>query len=117
VVDYNAFDDHSILESKVEVPVGESRLLVKFRRHGGRAGSVELEVDGVEAGQIDIPIYMRMISSIGASIAYNHGSAVSARYEAPFAFAGKLHEVEIQLVSKRGPAAAEAEARAEMSRQ
>jgi arylsulfatase len=58
-----------------------------------------------------------MISSIGASVGYNHGSAVSPRYEAPFAFSGELHEVEIQLVAKQDPAARETEARAEMSRQ
>jgi arylsulfatase len=117
VVDYNAFDDHSIVESEIEVPAGDSTLLVRFRRRDGRAGSIELDINGVTAGQVDLPMYMRMISSIGASIAYNHGSAVSQRYEAPFAFSGKLHEVEIQLVAKQDPAAAEAKARAEMSRQ
>jgi arylsulfatase len=116
-VDYNAFDDHSIVESDIEVPAGESKLLVRFRRGDGRAGSIELDINGVTAGRIDLPIYMRMISSIGASVAYNHGSAVSSRYEAPFPFSGKLHEVEIQLVAKQDPAAAEVEARAEMSRQ
>ena len=66
---------------------------------------------------MQIPVYMRMISSIGASVGRDHGSAVSPRYDAPFAFSGALHEVEIQLVSKRDPAAQEAEARAELSRQ
>jgi arylsulfatase len=117
VVDYNAFDDHSILESDVEVPAGDSELLVRFRRGDGRAGFIELGINGVTAGQVDLPIYMRMISSIGASVGCNHGSAVSSRYEAPFPFSGKLHEVEIQLVARQDPAAAGAEARAEMSRQ
>ena len=117
VVDYNAFDDHSILESDIEVPTGESTLRARFRRLDGRAGSIELEVSGLAAGRVDIPMYMRMISSIGASIGYNHGSAVSSRYQAPYPFSGKLHEIEIQLISKRDPATKEAEARAEMSRQ
>jgi arylsulfatase len=117
VVDYNAFDAHSIVESEVEVPVGESRLRVRFRRRDGRAGSVALDIDGVAVGEIALPVYMRMISSIGASVGYNHGSAVSERYEAPFAFSGNLHEVEIQLVAKPDPSAAEVEAKAEMSRQ
>ncbi len=117
VVDYNSFDDHSVVESDHELPVGASELRARFRRGDGRRGSVELEVDGTPAGRIDIPVYMRMISSIGASVGYNHGSAVSSRYEAPFPFSGALHEVEIQLVAKQDPAAREAEMRAELSRQ
>ena len=34
VVDYNAFDDHLIVESDVEVPVGDSELGVHVRRTG-----------------------------------------------------------------------------------
>ncbi|RLE24181.1 MAG: hypothetical protein DRJ50_05025, partial [Actinobacteria bacterium] len=68
-------------------------------------------------GHVELPLYMRMISSVGGSIGYDHGSAVSPRYEAPFEFAGQLHEVVIQLVAKQDAAAKEAEARAEMSRQ
>jgi arylsulfatase len=117
VVDYNSFDDHSVVESDRELPAGDSELRARFRRGDGRRGSVELEVDGVAAGRVEIPVYMRMISSIGASVGYNHGSAVSPRYEAPFPFSGDLHEVAIQLVARQDPAAREAEARTEMSRQ
>jgi arylsulfatase len=51
-----------------------------------------------------------------------HGSAVSQRYDAPFAFTGTLHEIEIQLLSQEDAEARDAElaevaARAEMSRQ
>ena len=44
-----------------------------------------------------------MMSSVGASVGYDHGSAVSTRYDAPFAFTGTLHEVVIQLVSAPRP--------------
>ena len=117
IVDYNSFDDHSVVESDREIPLGEAELRARFRRGEARRGSVELEIDGAPAGRVEIPMYMRMISSIGASVGYNHGSSVSPRYQAPFAFSGTLHEVEIQLVSRRDPAAREAEARAELSRQ
>jgi arylsulfatase len=60
---------------------------------------------------------MRMMSSVGPSIAYDHGSAVSNRYEAPFAFTGTLHEIVIQLLSPQDLHARAAEAAAEMSRQ
>ncbi|CAN5810210.1 arylsulfatase [soil metagenome] len=117
VVDYNAFDDHSVVESAVVVPDGGSVLTAKFRRAEGRAGSIELEVDGVAAGRIEVPLLMRVISSVGSSIGFDHGSAVSPRYPAPFAFGGTLHEVVIQLVAKDDATAADAEARAQMSRQ
>ena len=117
VVDYNAFDEHTILESDISIPDGESTLVARFRRGEGRAGSMAIEVDGRPAGSVDLALYMRMMSSVGPSIAYDHGSAVSNRYEAPFPFTGTLHEVVIQLVSAPDPATRAAEAAAAMSRQ
>ncbi len=117
VVDYNAFDDHTILESDLAVPAGGSTLVAKFRRGEGMAGSMSVEVDGVPAGSAELPLFMRMMSSVGPSVAYDHGSPVSNRYEAPFPFAGALHEVVIQLLSRQDLDALAAEAGAEMSRQ
>jgi arylsulfatase len=117
VVDYNAFDDHTILESDIEVPVGRSTLVAEFRRGGGSVGSMAISVDGAPAGSAELPLFMRMMSSVGPSIASDHGSAVSNRYEAPFAFTGTLHEVVIQLLSLQDLEARSAEAAAEMSRQ
>jgi arylsulfatase len=117
VIDYNAFDEHTILESTVEIPSGRSTLTAKLRRSDGMAGSMSLEVNGRPAGSAELTLFMRMMSSVGPSVAYDHGSAVSNRYEAPFPFAGKLHEVVIQLLSPKDIAAQEAEAAAEMSRQ
>ncbi len=117
VVDYNAFDDHTILESDIEVPVGQSTLVARFRRGDAMAGSMSLQVDGEPAGSVDLPLFMRMMSSVGPSIAYDHGSPVSNRYEAPFAFTGTLHEVVIQLLSPQDLEARAAEAAAGMSRQ
>ncbi|MBV9952023.1 MAG: arylsulfatase [Acidimicrobiia bacterium] len=117
VVDYNAFDAHTVVESSVEVPVGGSVLTARFRRGEGRAGTLEVLVDGVSAGEAELPLFMRMMSSVGASVGYDHGSAVSPRYAAPFPFTGTLHEVEIQLLTKPADGTAEAEARTEMARQ
>jgi arylsulfatase A-like enzyme len=117
VVDYNAFDEHTVLESTVEVPAGGSTLVAKLRRGDGRSGSVSLEVDGQPAGSAELPLFMRMMSSVGPSIGYDHGSPVSNLYEAPFPFTGKLHEVVIQLLSKQELDASAAEAAAELSRQ
>jgi arylsulfatase len=117
VVDYNAFNDHGIVESTVAVPAGDSTLVARLRRGAGRSGSISLEVNGQPAGTVEVPLVMMMISSVGASIGYNHGSAVSARYGAPFAFDGTLHSLEIQLIDADDPAAQQARAAAEMSRQ
>ena len=117
VVDYNAFDDHTVVESDIEVPVGDSVLTARFRRGDGQSGWIEVAIDGVDCGRGDAALFMRMISSVGSSIGYDHGSAVSPRYRAPFAFTGTLHEIVIEVAQPRASGAAEAEARAEMSRQ
>ena len=106
-----------MIESTVAVPTGDSTLVARLRRGAGRSGSISLEVNGQPAGTVEIPLVMMMISSVGASIGYNHGSAVSARYEAPYTFSGTLHSLEIQLIDDDDPAAQQARAAAEMSRQ
>jgi len=117
IVDYNAFDDHTVLKSDLALPDGDSELVVKLRRRAGMAGEMSIAVDGTHAGQIDLPLFMRMMSSVGPSIAYDHGSPVSPLYEAPYPFEGILHEVEVQLLSRQDAESRDAEAAAEMSRQ
>ena len=117
VLDYNAFGDHTLCESEVEIPEGEVELILRLRRGDGFAGTAALVVDGHEAGQADLSLFMRMMSSIGPSLACDHGSAVSQRYQAPFAFTGVLHEVVIQASPDRYGDLAGIAARAEMSRQ
>ena len=116
VVDYNAFGDHTVIESTVPVPSGVVALGVHLRRGEGRNGTITLDFDGVEVGRADVPLYMSMMSSVGPSLGQDHGSAVSLRYEAPFAYTGELLEVEIEAGKKSGAATA-AEAKAEMGRQ
>ncbi|MEM8745262.1 MAG: arylsulfatase, partial [Actinomycetota bacterium] len=50
VIDYNAFGDHTILESSVELPDGDSELRVRFQRTSSSTGVVELFVDGEACG-------------------------------------------------------------------
>ncbi|MEQ8436909.1 MAG: arylsulfatase [Ilumatobacter fluminis] len=117
VVDYNAFDDHTVVESADPLPDGDVTLTARFRRTGSRTGSVEILVDGMPAGSADIPFYMRMISSVGASVGFDQGSPVSTRYPAPFPFAGLLHSVEIQLVSREAAGTDAARAQQQMAQQ
>ena len=90
---------------------------MKVRRLGSRTGAVELEIDDRPCGHADLTFFMLMMSSVGPSVGYDHGSAVSNRYRAPFPFSGTLHEVVIQASPERFADAAAAEARAEMGRQ
>ena len=97
VVDYNAFGDHVIVESETPIPVGASELsmqsatIVADHRH--RADRDRRR----PLGTAELPLMMRQISMLAASIGSDHGSTVSARYDDEFAFSGTLHEVEIRL--------------------
>ncbi len=117
VADYNAFDDHVIVESDNPLPDGDVELTLSVRRGPSRTGTMHLAVDGVAVATVDLPLFMSMMSSVGPSIGEDHGSPVSTRYAAPFAFTGALHEIEIQLLSREDAEARDAIARAEMSRQ
>jgi len=116
VIDYNAFGSHTIVESNIDIPVGDCNALLVMRRSEGRKGTVEIALDGFNVGTVEVPLYMGMMSSIGPSVGFDHGSSVSTRYESPYHYTGVLHEVVIQ-ASQRSKDAAAAAARSEMSRQ
>jgi arylsulfatase A-like enzyme len=121
VFDYNCFGDHHIAESDIGVPVGPSVVGLRFRRAPAGNGAARLVINGAICGQVEIPFVMFIVSSIGPSVGYDHGSPVSDRYDSPFAFEGTLDRVDIRIVSGRDAAAeaanSDAIARAEMSRQ
>src|ERR1022692_1467071 len=121
IFDYNCFGEHYVAESTIEVPVGDSVVGVRFRRATDGRGTATLVIDGRACGQVEIPFVMYIVSSIGPSVGYDHGSAVSDRAERQVTFSGTLDRVDIQIVSARDAAAeaanADAIARAEMSRQ
>ncbi|MGZ4689933.1 MAG: arylsulfatase [Acidimicrobiia bacterium] len=95
VFDYNAFGDHQILTSDRAVPVGLARVGVQLRRTGRRHGTVQLLIDDEPCGSAELPLLMTVISSVGPSVGFDHGSAVSERYRGPFPFSGVLHRVDI----------------------
>lgn len=117
VFDYNCFGEHHVAVSDRPVPVGTCELGVRFRREG-RGAVATLAIDGADAGAVELPFAMSIMSSIGPSVGYDHGSPVSDRYAAPFPFEGHLVRVDVQLLSNRpdadGDAAAE---RSGMARQ
>jgi len=116
VVDYNAFGDHTVVESSIEVPADDCTLAVHLERDGS-AGRVEVSIDGQACGWEIIPLYLVTFTSVGVSVGEDHGSAVSARYSAPFAFTGTLHDITIQLPDGRDVSSDDATAKSEWSRQ
>jgi arylsulfatase len=65
---------------------------------------------------------MLILSSIGACAGFDHGSAVSSRYESPFRFAGTIDRIDFQVMGAPRPGEifeqlAAAESRETMSRQ
>ena len=116
MIDYNAFDDHSIIESEATIPNGEVELKAEFRRLGNN-GTIELFINQEPNGTIEVPLYMRMISSVGASIGFDHGSPVSELYKDSFPYSGKLEELEIQLVARDPRDLKEVQQRAENAKQ
>ena len=121
VLDYNCFGDHRVVESDAPLPVGRATLGVSFRRDADGAGATAtLVVDDEPVGSIHLPFAMFVISSTGASVGHDHGSAVSDRYDAPFAFEGTVEQVDVQLGRARASEdhdAARAEERSTMSQQ
>ena len=117
VLDYNAFDAHTVVRSEVSIPDDAAELGVEFLRVAGRKGLARLSIDGVPAGGGEIPWVMGTISSVGASVGRDIGSPVSREYTDDFPYGGRLREVEIQLLSRQDAESLEAEMRTELSRQ
>lgn len=117
VMEYNAFGQRTVVRGPGPVPEGNSTLVAQLRRTGARTGTMQLSIDGSPGALAELPLYMGVISSVGSSIGYDHGSAVSTQYQSPFAFAGTLQQIEIELRSRQSIEAARAQAQAEMSRQ
>jgi len=119
VFDYNYFGEHHIVESTRSVPVGASTVGLRFRR-GKKDADVTLVIDGDACGEMHLDAFMRMISSVGASIGRDEGSQVSKRYRGEFAFEGRLARLDIELVNPAPSQEADnaaTVARAEMGRQ
>ena len=108
LADYNIFGDHHVVESDAEVPVGSSQVGIRFAKLGvgdlGRAGAeITLLIDDRAAGSMTVPFAMVIMSSVGPSVGFDHGGGVSARYRAPFPFAGRIDRLDVVLRSPGRP--------------
>lgn len=55
-------------------------------------------IDDHVAGELHLPKFMRMMSSVGASVGYDDGSPVSERYSNEFRFSGHIERVDIDVI-------------------
>jgi arylsulfatase len=97
VFDYNYFGEHFVVESDSSVPSGGSVVGVKFRR-AKKDADVELSINEQVVGTMHLPKFMRMMSSVGASVGYDDGSPVSERYSHEFHFSGYIERVDIDVI-------------------
>lgn len=120
VFDYNIFGEHHVVESSKAIGAGDHVLSVRFRRQA-KTGTATLTIDGVDVGSLDVPFVMRTMSSVGPSIAYDHGSPVALAYAERrdgYPFSGRLRELVISIISRQHDAdAAASEARMTRGRQ
>jgi arylsulfatase len=87
VFDYNFFGEHTVLVSERPVPEGRCVVGLRFDRDQGQADAT-LVIAGEVAGSVHLDQLMNIMSSVGPSVGFDHGSAVSDRYQAPFPFTG-----------------------------
>ena len=119
VLDYNCFGDHHVVESATAVPVGRAVVGARFVRTG-KGATATLVIDGADSGTLDVPFAMTIISSVGPSVGYDHGSPVSPRYVGHFPFEGTLSRLDVTLAGQKPAdrtAEAEVNGRAAMGRQ
>lgn len=107
VFDYNAFGDHTVLRSPDRLPQTKCVVGVEFHKLAvgdlGRAGArVRLLVDGQPVREDTVAFAMTIISSVGPSIGHDHAGGVSPLYQAPAPFAGRLLQVDVQLLKAGG---------------
>ena len=75
--DYNAFGGHPIVGLRRDVPDGAIAAPASVRRTGGADGHGRADHRrSRRAGRADLPLFMTVISSVGPSVGYDHGSPV-----------------------------------------
>ena len=74
---------------------------VRFRRTGKRRRRDPRDRRRAECGAVELPFVMHIISSVGPSVGYDHGSPVSDRLRRRVPVRGTLERIDIQLRSSR----------------
>ena len=103
IYEYNCFTaDRYRVVGSAPLPVGPCTIRMEFGYDGGgvgKGGAVKLLVNGkqVGGGRVDKTVFARFSADETFDIGCDTGSPVSADYQSPFPFTGKMKKVEIKL--------------------
>jgi arylsulfatase A-like enzyme len=87
-----------VVESAGPLPAGRRELVFEFRKSADRAGTGTLYCDGIPLGSVAMHDMWPLAPNAGGlHCGYDDGSPVSERYACPFAFAGSIHKVLVQV--------------------
>ncbi len=114
--DYNYLHTHTVVSSAAQLASGRRKIEVRVERAGENGAAVALLIDGAMSARGDIPILLRMISTMGMDIGLSR-AAVNSEYETPFAYRGRIHSVVFELPAGPQPSEIDAQVRAAMTRQ
>ena len=103
VFDYNFFHTHSQVRSAIALPSGPCVAGVRVDRVA-KTGRATLFIDGVDAGSVDVPEMVAMVSSTGMDVGRST-APVCHDYQPPFVFDGELRSVSFDIASSRPPQA------------
>ncbi len=96
VFDYNLAGRHTLVEAEVDLPGGAHEFGCALLM--GARVEMSLTVDGREIARTPLPqAFPAGFGVMSTQCGLNSPSPVSARYEAPFRFVGKIDRVEVEL--------------------
>lgn len=98
---YNRIGTLVTVSSSLALPTGICEVSVRFDKTGEHAGTATVLVDGVACGSGAVELLPWRQSFYGMDIGSDQGSTVSAAYDAPFRFEGRLHHVDFELGQDR----------------
>jgi arylsulfatase len=98
---YNYCGEETVLVSDRPVPAGKARLTFVFEKTGTLKGRARLEIDGRQAGSVDIPRTLLRISLQPLQIGRSGVPPVLKRYAGRFAFTGRIERVIFELGDDR----------------
>jgi hypothetical protein len=114
--DYNCFHHHTRAISAEVLALGVHRIELRVTRTADGGADVSLQVDSVDVASARIPKLLFMVSSIGMGLGRSLSPVIS-EYQAPFAYAGLIHQAVFELDDKLSLGEVKAQMRAEMTRQ
>ena len=113
---YNALGKHQRASAPLALSPGPHAIAVRFDREGN-TGTITLVVDGRQVAQVDIPIIMRILGSMGMDLGCDRLSPVVDEYDAPFPFSDTIARVHVEIRSRMTKEDLQAVARTEAAKE